>query len=126
MEIIKSDMSDRKLLSDMGVDSTSNYDDVYMLYKDNTRIGCIEYRIVDEDVCYVEYIYILKAYRNKGYAKEAINILLDRGYDIQGNSVVESIGFWSSIGAEFEEDLSDDSIDMYIRDNTCVPFSIIA
>lgn len=123
IKILKSRVYDNKeqeLINIMGMEPGN----AYMIYEDNTLVGCIEYRMISDSRCHIDYIHTLKAYRGRGYGKSVINSLLDEGYYITGDSLVDSIGFWLKVGAEFEECIDDANIDIYIETNSCIPFII--
>lgn len=123
IKLLKSRVCNSKeqdLINEVGIEPGN----AYMIYEDNTLVGCIEYRMVSDSHCHIDYIHTLKAYRGRGYGKSVINSLLDEGYYITGDSVIDSIGFWLKVGAEFEECVDDANIAMYTETNSCIPFII--
>lgn len=102
-------------------------DNVYMIIDKYTRevYGIIEYRKEEEgDNIHIDLIEVWKENREQGIARRVIEDL-NSSYSITGDSILESIGFWSNIGAEFDEDIEDEEvIEYYRKECLCVPFII--
>lgn len=105
--------------------AVENIDNSYLMYFDNIDIpvGVLEYREHGDSV-HVDYICTFEGYRNQGIASCVIKTL-NEDYAITGNSVIDALGFWQKLGAEFEEDITiKENLDYYIENNLCVPFII--
>lgn len=100
----------------------SNGDDTYSIYCNGKRVGVVEYRPSGELIC-IESLYIDKEHQGKGVGKAVVQMLQDEYKTaIVGNSVVEAVGFWKAIGADFEGE--DEDLDYYIEECLCIPFII--
>lgn len=82
------------------------------------RLGIIEY-VKTSDEIYIYYLYISENHRNKEIGTKVVN-------HVKGDCVLfgdslnnpQALGFWSSLNAEFDEDIDEDYRDYNI------PFTI--
>ena len=57
-----------------------------------------------------------------GIGKLVINCLKEKGKEIYGDSLVDSVAFWLSVGADFEGE--EENIEQYKESTSCIPFFI--
>lgn len=116
MNLLLSNIADKSGLKDLYMIIDRNTNDIY---------GIIEYTVSkSKKSVFIEHICIFKEYREKGIARNIIE-LLNKEYSIMGNSTLEALGFWKNIGAEFDEDIEDEeNLIYYIENHLCVPFTI--
>lgn len=87
--------------------SVDNVDNVYSIYCNGTHVGIVEFRkhTYSNSVIYIDEIYVEKEYRNRGIGREIIKTIQKyHKATILGNSTLDSVGFWTKIGAYFEYD----------------------
>lgn len=98
-------------------------ENIYLIIKDDTDIGIVEYRVVEDKYVYIEYITIFEEYRENGYATETVRYLESRysDYYIAGGCAANegAYYFWNSLGADLE---LEDDLEWHIKTNTCIPF----
>lgn len=88
------------------------------IFIDNIEVGIIMFSY-ENGRFYIMYLEIYKEFRSRGYGRDVINKLRNKGQNsIYGDSIYSSIGFWQNIGAEFEEDIDD------AKEGICIPFTI--
>lgn len=77
---------------------------------------------VEKDTCSVLYVAIKREFRRQGYATKIIEQLNEQ-YTIVGDCLPneDSIGFWQSVGAEFDEDIS---VEECVKYGACIPFLV--
>lgn len=116
MDLLLKTMADKNGLNDSYMIINKNTDEIY---------GIIEYTTSkSKESIFIEYICIFEEYREKGIAKQVIN-MLNKDFIIMGNSTIDALKFWQNIGAEFDEDIEDeDNLNYYIENHLCVPFVI--
>lgn len=81
----------------------------YIIHNSEVK-GIIEFK--DKDDCFrIEYIKIYNEYRRMGIGTKVVNFIKEKNHNkcICGDSLPEAIGFWTSIGVEFEEEISNDT-----------------
>ena len=99
---------------------STNLDNVYIIIKDNIKVGVIEYKHLEEGLIKVEYITLENSYRGMGIAQKIVFSLL-KDNDICGDClpISQAIHFWKSCGADFEEDVRE-----CMEEEACIPFTI--
>ena len=102
-------------------------DNTYMILDKYTRevYGIIEYAVSKGgDSIHIDLIDVWKENRRQGIARRVIETL-NKDYSITGDSVLNEIGFWLKVGAEFEEDIEDEEVlRYYMEECMCAPFII--
>lgn len=98
----------------------NNLENVYVINGNNKNFGIVEVK-ENEGVCKIELIEVEKQFKKKGIGRDVIKTLLGLHEVVYGDSLPrkESIGFWQSLGAEFEEDIEE-----CIENGDCIPFII--
>ena len=113
-------------LKSIGV-STHDLDDIYGLYVDDKLIGFSQHLKIGYYL-EVDNLHILKEFRYKGYGRDFVEYLRceykDKINFISGQSKPDAVGFWSSMEAKFEEEISEKEIASAELEGYCFPFTI--
>ena len=91
----------------------------FSIVEDGKHIGDLKISI-ENDTCNLLYISIKEEYKRNKYATKTIE-QLNKKYTIIGDCLPkeDSISFWRSMGAEFDEEVI---IEECIKYNSCIPF----
>lgn len=83
--------------------------DSKLIQCNGTIVGMIDYTEYKDSVK-IYYITIENKYRRQGIAKQVIDLIgnNNQGKYIYGDAVPDALKFWSSMGAEFDEDPDED------------------
>ncbi len=85
--------------------------DVILIYKDNTAVGCASFKSYEEGIAEVKRVFVRKEYRGQGLSKQLMSCLEDRakskGFHTlileTGAALVEAIGLYRKIGYQIIE-----------------------
>lgn len=98
--------------------------DLYAIYQDEEVVGCVEV-FFGADSLYVSMIEVSDTYNHIG--RDTIKLLFDMYDDVDmitGESLPEAIGFWYTIGASFDCDDEDPSLDELYELEMSLSFSL--
>ena len=126
MQIISATEKDIPILNSLGI-STYDISNIYGIYKDDTLVGFTEYIKVGRFL-EIDNLHILKSFRGQGFGSKFLETLANENKStvtfITGQSLPSAVGFWKEVGANFDDEINEDSIIEADEKGYCFSFSI--